>query len=80
MYMCADCGFVFEEPKHYTETHGLDTPPYEEWSGCPLCSGAYSKTLQCDECGRFFTGNYLVYDYMVICEDCYQIRNTEDEM
>lgn len=46
-YRCLDCGRIFEVPKEYTETHGLDTPPYETWRGCPFCSGAYEPVKNC---------------------------------
>lgn len=42
-YVCLECEKHFHSPRHYIEKHGLDTPPYEEWYGCPYCSGAYQK-------------------------------------
>ena len=42
-YVCLECGKQFSFPKHYIEKHGLDTPPYEEWYGCPYCAGAYRE-------------------------------------
>lgn len=42
-YQCLDCGRKFSEPEKYQETHGLDSPPYEEWYGCPYCAGAYKE-------------------------------------
>ena len=29
MYICLDCGRIFEIPRKHIETHGLDSPPYE---------------------------------------------------
>lgn len=43
LYRCLDCGYIFEEPVVWQESHGLDTPPYEEWSGCPRCRGGYEE-------------------------------------
>lgn len=43
MYKCCDCGNIFEYPTEWYETHGLDTPPYEHWSGCPRCCGSYEE-------------------------------------
>ena len=37
MYRCNWCECEFEEPSISVETHGLDTPPYEEISVCPNC-------------------------------------------
>ena len=35
MYRCVNCGNLFEEGEQavWEETHGLDSPPYETWSG-----------------------------------------------
>lgn len=40
-YTCLDCGKTFDDPKRWEERHGLDSPPYEDFSGCPYCGGAY---------------------------------------
>jgi DNA-directed RNA polymerase subunit RPC12/RpoP len=37
LYRCLECGHEFEEPRKITETHGLDTPPYEILYVCPEC-------------------------------------------
>lgn len=75
MYLCLDCDALFEEPREYVETHGLDTPPYETWSGCPECAGAYVETMECSECGEWIMGEYVeLGGGMVICEKCYVIR------
>ena len=79
MYYCLECENLFEDPKKYVETHGLDTPPYEEWWGCPSCSGSYVVTEQCELCGNWITDKYveLANGYFV-CNDCYQLRDIED--
>ena len=38
MYVCKECGHLFEEPRKMVERHGLDSPPYEEFNVCPSCS------------------------------------------
>ncbi len=43
-YTCLDCRATFDTPKRWVERHGLDGPPYEEWYGCPFCSGACEHT------------------------------------
>ena len=53
MYRCCECGNLFEEGEQavWEETHGLDSPPYEAWSGCPVCKGGYEEVYQCKDCG-----------------------------
>lgn len=80
MYVCKDCGALFDTPIKYTETHGLDTPPYEEWHGCPECSGAYVETFECDMCSEFISGEYItVINGMKICAECFTTNNIMEE-
>lgn len=37
MYKCCFCGEVFDEPEHYTESHGFTDGLAESWAGCPNC-------------------------------------------
>ena len=69
MYRCCECGNLFEEGEQavWEETHGLDSPPYEKWSGCPVCKGDYEEVHQCKECGDWHTDDEL-YDGW--CENC----------
>ena len=78
MYLCLDCNKLFEEPRRYVETHGLDYPPYESWKGCPECGGAYVETFECAQCGRWITGDYIDVDGTLICDGCYHIKSIED--
>ena len=75
MYRCCECGNLFEEGEQavWEETHGLDSPPYEKWSGCPVCKGDYEEVHQCKECGDWHTDDEL-YDGW--CEKC--LRKTID--
>ena len=69
MYKCTECGNLFEEGEQATweERHGLDSPPYEKWSGCPICKGDYEEVHQCKKCRDWHTENEL-YDGW--CEKC----------
>lgn len=69
MYKCENCGHLFEEGEQavWEERHGLDTPPYEKWSGCPICKGGYEEAHQCKECGDWHTDDEL---YEGWCEKC----------
>ena len=80
MYLCLDCENIFDTPKDFIETHGLDSPPYETWTGCPICGGAYVKTMPCNECGQWVIGDYIkLGDDTVICDNCYEPRNILDD-
>ena len=79
MFVCLDCETLFYNPKCYTETHGLSSPPYEAWMGCPCCGGAYVETMRCDQCGNWVTGEYIkLKDGTVVCDQCYDINDIED--
>lgn len=76
MFICLDCCNVFEEPIYWEETHGLNYGPYEWFSGCPNCSGAYTKTYCCDACGEWIdTDTYIEIGDERYCEDCFTIKN-----
>ena len=81
MYICLDCDTIFETPRQYIETHGLDTPPYEAYWGCPKCGGAYIETYECDRCGQYIVGDYIEFDNgLRICDDCYESKSVQDEL
>ena len=67
MYKCEECGNLFEEGEQveWVETHGLDSPPYERWSGCPICKGGYAEIKPCKICGSY--NHDFDEDY---CEQC----------
>ena len=69
MYRCCECGNLFEEGEQavWEERHGLGSPPYEKWSGCPVCKGGYEEVYQCDSCGDWHSEDEL-YDGW--CEKC----------
>ena len=37
MYKCRECGYEFDEPHVYYESHGFTNGPSERWSECPHC-------------------------------------------
>lgn len=69
MYRCVSCGNLFEEGEQavWEETHGLDSPPYEKFSGCPVCKGDYEEVYQCRDCGDWHSEDEL---YGGWCEKC----------
>ena len=70
MYICLDCGHVFDEPDTWNEHH-----PYgegyatEAWSGCPRCKGGYEEAVECNVCGEYFSKSDLTDG---ICDRCYE--------
>lgn len=79
MFICLDCGEIFEEPKIFTETHGLDSPPYEKLYGCPECGGNFTEAFECDVCGEYIDDEYIITDKGDrICNNCYTVYNIYD--
>lgn len=79
MFICRDCGRIFETPQQIIERHGLDSPPYEEFSGCPFCGGDYTETYVCCECGQFITGDFVeLKNGEHYCNACYETYNILD--
>jgi formylmethanofuran dehydrogenase subunit E len=73
MYACIECGEVFneEDVKYIIETHGLDAPPYESFSVCPYCGGAYANTYECGYCGEWINDDYIKIGDKRYCQNCY---------
>ena len=78
MFVCSECGHVFDEPKRWKEKHGLDCPPYENFSGCPSCGGAYADAPICDCCGDYISGDFVVIDDQTYCDNCFTLHNTSE--
>lgn len=80
MYVCIDCGETFEDAKRYIEKHNLDSPPYEEYWGCPYCGGSFTKAHKCEECGEWICGDYIkTTSGHRICENCYNTYELGEE-
>lgn len=88
-YKCYECGNIFEESEQavWEERHGLDTPPYEKWSGCPLCKGAYEETTRCEICGSEHLEDELnggvcdecIEEYRYDVDMCYKIGECDTD-
>lgn len=80
MYVCIDCGRVFETPKQYRELIPGEPLPFDEWLGCPECAGDYVRTRSCIVCGDYIRGRYYritgTHDY--ICDNCIEEGSIED--
>ena len=75
MYICYNCGAVFETPAVYEEHH-----PYgrgyatEEWAICPCCDSTdFEEAKRCSHCGNFFAElEYVQGHEGGLCEECYE--------
>ena len=78
MYICKDCDRIFQYPRLWTETHGLDSPPFEKWRGCPYCGGVYQEAVVCELCGKYIVGKYIkTKDDQFVCQECYTEFSTD---
>ena len=72
MYICKECGLVFNNPKKYSE----DCTPYggpaepgftRSYEGCPSCEGNYVEATQCVRCEYNYIPARSTY---LFCDDC----------
>lgn len=69
MFICNECGHIFDEPGTWNEYH-----PYgegyvaESWSGCPHCHEGYSEAVECECCGEYFAKEEM---HNGMCEECF---------
>lgn len=76
MFRCESCGKTFEELEHYTESHGFEHPPFEEWDGCPYCGESRPTEVEsCAGCGELVDVEEL---YDGFCVDCLKKNCTYD--
>ena len=75
-YQCHECDRRFEEPDIVIETHGLDSPPYEEIGVCPYCKGWFEEMHRCEICGEYFTEDELTGG---VCDECVYEKATDIE-
>ena len=80
MWICTNCGHIFEEPRRWEERHGFDYGPFEKFSGCPECGEPYVKAHECDCCGKWIDGRYIKLESGErICENCYTTYELGEE-
>ena len=81
MFVCIECGHIFENPKRWEETHGLDCGPYEQFSGCTICGGAYTEAYKCDCCNEWITTEEYAKTKNgdLYCEECFTLVKLGDE-
>lgn len=74
MYICNECGLVFNSPKKYSE----DCTPYggpvepgfsHTYSGCPSCEGSYDEATECVRCNNEYISIESSYPFCKGCQD-----------
>ena len=79
MFVCLDCGHVFDKAVRHTETHGFTDGRYETWNGCPKCGGAFVETRCCDNCGEYITDRYIkITNDEFLCSNCYIEKDIDE--
>lgn len=70
MWICDDCGAVFEEPGSYREIHTeLDDMPVEMVSCCPECGGGFwTEAKMCPRCEEYYSVDDLIGGKL--CKGC----------
>lgn len=76
MYICEECGHIFEDPERYEDHHPYgDTYAVERWSLCPKCGQTgYEEAYECTYCGKWTS--YLDDG---LCYECYEELHQEEE-
>lgn len=76
MYICKDCGEVFEDCDTYEEArpYGMGYA-YETFAICPYCkSDDFVEAIECNRCGEILAKEDCEYDESLnyLCEHCYE--------
>ena len=84
MFICLDCGHVFNEDELASWEEGRGEywgePCSEEVSGCPQCKGDYAKTYRCNSCDEWIDDIYIkTDDGNRYCLECYKVMHIGDE-
>lgn len=59
MYICTECGNVFEKPGRFSEDRtpglGASEPEFlETYYGCPSCGSAFEQAMECQACKEVY--------------------------
>jgi hypothetical protein len=77
MYICENCGEVFEECDTHYEAHPYgDGYAHEAWSCCPYCRDTdVVEAHQCEACEEYFAS----LTDGILCEKCYKESEEKEE-
>jgi hypothetical protein len=70
MFICPECGCLFEEAARFGEVHNeLDEKAIEYFSCCPNCGDLnFEEAVRCDYCEEEFREDDLIGG--TLCKDC----------
>lgn len=78
MYLCNNCGAVFENavPDVIDNGEFWGFPYHIEGDVCPSCGyDSFEECPVCDLCGNAITSDYIeTSDDKTICENCYSVK------
>ena len=77
MYVCKECGNVFDHPLRITECLEFFGRPCVREEFCfPCCKADYEPLRRCSICGENICGDYImIVNGERICDSCY-VRKT----
>ena len=77
MYVCKECGNVFDRPFRITECLEFFGQPCVREEFCsPCCKASYEQSQPCAICGEVICGDYIeMANGERICDSCY-VRKT----
>ena len=75
MYICKDCGELFEDPKKVIEQEYYGSRLYS--SECPWCGGDFEEVKECLGCGKHYGESDLNEGLCTKCEKKLQDMVTE---
>lgn len=71
MYICDDCGAVFDEPFGQRQPHG------EVYEVCPACGGSFSEAKHCPVCGEY---HHPAEQRFEVCDTCMKWKRTKERV
>ena len=72
MFICFDCGAVFDEPATYRDSRGefWGAPVWETCGMCPVCGSTEYDTAECCErCGEYVPETHY-FGNIKVCDIC----------
>ena len=71
MYICDECGAVFDVPYGEAQPHG------EVYSVCPECGGSFIVANQCPVCGGYYHPEAQRFE---VCDSCMKSKMTKERV